>query len=352
MTVTVRLDLTHFEFPRDRNGQVGVRLNIVPEQGLEMKGVHIVILIDVSNSMKGDKLNTAIHSVTTLSSSLPPGNRLTIYKFAGKLEEIWSGETGQAITLPVLTVEPETRLHNALKKLAKTLPKMPTELIMLTDGQPTDEKDVKKYSKILPEYVRVTAIGIGRDYSEIILKRLSDDTAGLFHHIEMPGDLPTLFSRRSGEVYAYDLSISVPKQFFPLNTDLPIKIPVLNGFFQVLGFLNLERVNGNEEKFKFTLYYRDPAKGGQEETLSLEASLIRGEKDVVNQQVASEIMYYELLREYSEAIEQGRKAQEILEKLKEVAQETRRYDLIEQTQRLTGDPKSDLSQVTRTMRKS
>jgi len=73
----------------------------------------------------------------------------------------------------------------------------------------------------------------------------------------------------------------------------------------------------------------------------------------VNQGILSEVRYYSLLKQYSNAIASGSKdATVIAQELRVAAEQTRREDLIEETRRLTGDSKTDLSEVTRTMRKS
>ncbi|TRM86877.1 VWA domain-containing protein, partial [Sulfolobus sp. E3] len=62
------------------------------------------------------------------------------------------------------------------------------------------------------------------------------------------------------------------------------------------------------------------------------------------------IRYYRLLREYTEALVSGKDTTRILNQLRQIAEETRRSDLIEQTEKLGSDKKADLSEVTKKMR--
>jgi len=60
-------------------------------------------------------------------------------------------------------------------------------VLFLTDGQPTDITDLSKYEPLAgmaAEYgIRLNMIGIGSDYNEDIIKRISDITNGEFYHV-------------------------------------------------------------------------------------------------------------------------------------------------------------------------
>jgi len=80
----------------------------------------------------------------------------------------------------------QTALYTAIltaNSLAKKY-QMPTYLLLLTDGNPTDETNVGNYLK-LPyfEKMQVYSFGIGDDYNEQLLQNISDKTSGVMYHI-------------------------------------------------------------------------------------------------------------------------------------------------------------------------
>ena len=345
--MALRLFSTHRKCIKNSETRVGVKLAAVPERGRQLEGVDFVIVVDTSNSMAGEKLEFAAKAAEELALSLPRGNRLTVYKFSSNVVKVWEGEAGQRIELK-LKPEPDTRLHTALRRIAKEHGKRPTKLILLTDGEPTDKREPESYERLLPDNVEVTAIGVGRDYNEIVLKRIADSNRGVFHHVDEPSEVPKLVSGEVREVYAMNLTVDPPKEFLPINLDYPIKFPTVMDYVQVLGFVV---VKPGDEPYEghFKVTYDDPI--GERVSLRLPLRVERGERPEVDQGVVEEIRYYELLKEYSYAVEQRKGAEEALRKLQEFAERTRRTDLMESTRRLTGDSKQDLSQVTRNMRR-
>ncbi|BCU66919.1 hypothetical protein HS7_03560 [Sulfolobales archaeon HS-7] len=350
MTILGRLDLTHTVVVKKVETPVGVRIAIVPERGEVIKNTKVIILIDVSNSMAGYKLQTALMTASSIISQLPPGNVVAVYKFAGKVVKLYEGPSGVPVQLPPLAPEPETKLHTALKVVSREVGNYPTKLIVLTDGQPTDKKYPDNYDSLLPPNIQAITIGIGRDYNEVILKRIADSTKGIFHHVENPQELPRLFASQSSQAYAINLEVISPKEFIPINVDLPIKFPIVSDFIQIIGFLKVPP-GTQEARGLFQLVFEDPAVNNAHGVINLPYNIGRGDIPVVNQQLAAEIQFYDLLRKYSRELEQGKASSQTLEQLKATAQMTMRYDLIQTTQRLTGDPKTDLSQITQTMRK-
>ncbi len=357
MTITLKVRTSNQFVYYSKDSKIGVIIYLIPETSSQLRNVHFIIAVDNSPSMKNDgKFETAVESAQKLISSLPRDNMVTLILFSNHPKVVYTGNTG--VYVPVPTEKgATTRFHELIRYIIELSSRyqMPTKAILLTDGKPVDKRNVKDYEKLsFPPNLQIIAIGIGRDYNEVILKRLADMTAGVFYHIEDPSQLPSLFQEQgSGNVFATNVRVSVPQGFSPLNFDLPIRIPIVNGLVAVYGLLN---VPPGEEDFQFPVIvtYTDPVTS-QERTLSHTVVLKRAQDQVVeanvNREVEAEVQYYTLLRDYTNALESGKEATRILQQLRDAAEATRREDLIEATQRLTGDSKADLSEATKRMRK-
>ncbi len=355
MTVTLNVKQTHDYAYTDRPTEVGFVIYITPEKTATTRNTHYIIMIDNSPSMQGEKLNTAVESAKKLLSDLPSGNFVTIIVFSNHPEIKFQGPTGSAVNFDIGKGY-TTRLHEAISfslNLAKQS-QVPTKIIMLTDGKPTDKRNVKDYEKLeIPQNVQIITIGIGKDYNEDILKKLADKSAGNFYHIQNVSELPNVFEKeKSASVYAYNLQFITPQGFMPYNYDLPIRLPIIDKLTPIYGSLVVPPGN-TSFTVSFTITYTDPVDNQQKnETKSI--VIQRGNTQIVegyiNRDVLLTIRYYRLLREYSEALASGKEATRILDQLRQIAEETRRPDLIEQTKKLGSDKKADLSEVTRKMR--
>lgn len=360
MTVTLKISSSHTYVSSEKSTQVSLIIRIVPETFAQVSGIHYAILIDNSPSMlKDHKLDIAIASANKLSSEIPPGNYLSIYLFSNDLEKIYEGPSGNPIFLQNVKKGYTTNLYKALSKILELLSyiQLPVKLILLSDGKPTDKRNVKDYEKLkIPPNVQIISIGIGRDYNELILKRIADKGSGVYYHIEDPSQLPTTFiQEKVTDVAAYNLSLNLPPGFEAINYEVPINIPIVDRAIAIYAIGSIPP--GKEPaQLVFTGSYYDPS---TKTIVPIKEHIVlqRGNEMQVNQgirqDVVAEVKYFSLLKQYSEAITKGKskEATEIAQELKLAAEQTRREDLMEQTRKLTGDSKTDLSEVTKTMRK-
>ncbi|ACP45400.1 von Willebrand factor type A [Sulfolobus islandicus Y.G.57.14] len=355
MTIAINLKQSHTYAYSDRPTEVGFVIYITPQQSSVTSSIHYIIMIDNSPSMRGEKLNTAVQSAQKLLYNLNEGNYVTLILFSNHPEIKYQGPAKGIITFDVGKGY-TTRLHEAVSftiNLAKQS-QVPTKIIMLTDGKPTDKRNVKDYEKLdIPPNTQIITIGIGNNYNERILKKLADRSSGKFYHIKDISELPNIFEgQRTTSTYAHNLNLIVPQGFMPFNYDLPIRIPIVEKLIAVYGSFVIPA--GKEPyTITFSADYIDPI-DNQRKTVTKSVILQRGNPQFVeshaDRDVILEIRYYRLLREYSEALEAGKDATKVLNELKRVAEETRRPELIEETKKLSNDSKSDLSEITRKMR--
>jgi len=176
-------------------------------QKKSITGNWLIIVIDQSSSMVGEKLETAKQAAISAINELNPGNYVSIYSFSDDVE----------IVADHTSLNDVKRLENSIKEISahgktalfKTLDFIINKakpyaedagsvtLIMLTDGQPTDMTDIHKYESIAgmaAEYgIKINSIGIGSDYNEEIIKKISDITNGEFYNIVDRSQIGTIF---------------------------------------------------------------------------------------------------------------------------------------------------------------
>lgn len=360
MTLSVKIKSSHSIVSIEKSTQVSLIVRIVPESFAHFSGIHYVIMIDNSPSMRQhNKMDVAIAAANKLSYEIPPGNYLSVYLFSNDIEKIYEGPSGQSIFLQNVKKGYTTNFHKAINKVLQALAysQLPVKLIILSDGKPTDKRNVKDYEKIqVPPNVQIISIGIGRDYNEVILKRLADKGAGVYYHIEDPTQLPSIFAQQKvNDVAGYNLVLNLPQGFEAINYEVPVNIPIVDRTISIYAIGTIPP--GNQPvQLMFTGSYFDPVRNTSvpiNEMLILQRGNEMQVIQSVNQGIIAEVKYFSLLRQYSNALASGSKeATAIAQELKMAAEQTRREDLIEETRKLTGDSKTDLSEVTRTMRKS
>jgi Ca-activated chloride channel family protein len=356
LTISLKIRSSNSFINYKETTEVGFIIYAVPESVTKIKNTHFIIAIDNSPSMvKDKKLDIALQSAEKLLETLPQGNTVTVIEFSNHPKIMYSGNTGIKINIDKESGG-TTRFYELVTFIMDIATKnpIPTKVILLTDGKPVDKRNIKDYEKLnIPRNIQIISIGIGNDYNEAILTLLADRTSGVFYHIDDPSQLPILFEEQTtNNVHALNLSISVPQGFSPLNYDMPIKIPIVDRLIAVYGILTVPP-GDKDYPVSIIANYEDPVTS-QSKTLSYSTTLKRANKDVVNanlnKEIDAEIKYYKLLRDYTEALEKGKEATKIMTELKQVAEATRKEDLIEYTQKMTGDAKNDLSAATRKLR--
>ncbi|MEJ2774201.1 VWA domain-containing protein [Stygiolobus sp. CP859M] len=361
MTISVKIksstNYVAFETPTE----VDLIIRIVPETFVRFTGINYVILLDNSPSMRREnKMQTAIAAANKLSNEIPPGNYLSIYLFSNDLEKLYEGQTGTPINIPMeIKKGYTTNFYKAITKILDIVKgySTPVKLIILSDGKPTDKRNLNDYEPIqVPPHVQIISIGIGNDYNEAIMKRLADKGAGLYYHILDPSQLPTLFAQlKVSDVAGYNLVINVPPGFEVLNYEMPVSIPILDKAITIYAVGNVPP--GNQPVvLTVTGSYYDPARGSIiqiNEPIYLQRASHEMVQQRINHSVVAEVRYFNLLRQYGNALMKGnnKEATQIAQELLSAAEQTRREDLIEETRKLTGDKKTDLSEITKTMRK-
>jgi len=211
-------------------------IELTPGRGLNSLPLNIGILLDVSGSMQGPKLDNAKRSCALLLEQLGPTDRATVCTFSSGARTIVSSQMftdavkAQALrAVEQVQSEGATEILTGLNKIySEVAPHRSSEtttfVIMLSDGEPTDSQgyidtNLTKFldradAEFKSNGVSLSTIGLGsaEDYDAGFLRDLSDKGSGKFLIAREPQELADAFQDEFGRIQSTviaDISIQV-----------------------------------------------------------------------------------------------------------------------------------------------
>ena len=174
---------------------------------LEPQPLDLALLVDRSNSMRGEKIFESLHAIQSILDQLHMDDLLTIVFFDDFVEVIADGETprgraGIEEALKGITVRGSTEMAkgleatlNLLTARASSQRTRAASLVLLTDGQTygDDQRCYDLADKARKNGVSLTTLGLGADWNRNLLDRLSAMSGGSSHYIAHPADLTGYF---------------------------------------------------------------------------------------------------------------------------------------------------------------
>jgi len=172
----------------------------------------LAIAIDVSESMRGRKIEMAKEAAKRAINCLEEKDILSLYAFSGHVEPIAenvyvTSKEWFKYHVDMLKIHAFTNLFEALNRSWRAVLKSPQNyvrrVLLLTDGQPTvGERSVEAFSRESGEAfsngVSIVCYGIGEDYNENILYTIARSSSGMFRHVDDPNQIV--------EHFVYDVS--------------------------------------------------------------------------------------------------------------------------------------------------
>ncbi|QGR19156.1 vWA domain-containing protein [Stygiolobus azoricus] len=347
MTISSRVEVSHkYSF----NSQVRAvfRIIIVPERVTTATGFHYIILLDTSGSMYGVKLDTAKNGAIELLQRIPRGNKITFITFSSSVNVLSEYADAPSLVSQIQQINAggQTVLYTALGKAIEIAKKYETPgyIILLTDGQPTDVTDITPYEKVaLPPGFKVIAFGIGDDYNEQLLKTLADKSGGILNHINDPMEVANALPQAAvTEIGAKNVTVDIISES-PVKLlnypGPPVKLGAIEGVVRILGEVTVPpNYTGNLMTVKVN--YEDPASGRPDSQVSIiqitpardTQSFLSG----INNDLLSEYQYYALMNKLSSDLSTNNltEATRTLQQMQQLAQQTRKIELMETTRRL------------------
>jgi len=243
-------------------------IELTPGRGLRSLPLNIGILLDVSGSMQGPKLDNAKQSCALLLGQLGPNDRATVCTFSSGARTIVPSQmftdiVKQQALRAVADVRSEgaTEILTGLNKVySEVAPHRSNEtttfVILLSDGEPTDSQgyvdtNLAKFldradAEFKSNGVSLSTIGLGsaEDYDAAFLRDLADRGSGKFLMAKEPKELADAFQDEFGRIQSTviaDINIEVNRlngtvrRFWRVVPDKKIFDPpkAVNGSFRV-----------------------------------------------------------------------------------------------------------------------
>jgi Ca-activated chloride channel family protein len=147
----------------------------------------IIFLLDCSGSMQGSSIEEAKRVITIILKGLEEGTLFNIYRFGSKFEKLFekgerytSKQAEQAVTY-VSKIEADlggTEIYLPLLDIYRTPTGIPRSIVLLTDGEVGNEKEVCGLAEKLALNTRLFTIGIGHGPNEYFIRQLARSSKG------------------------------------------------------------------------------------------------------------------------------------------------------------------------------
>jgi len=278
-SLKVSLELDRGKLLAEESQKAVVRVSIKAPQVItssQRPPVNICLVLDTSGSMQGSKLAYAKEGALDAIRRLGLSDCFSVVEYNGTAStQIPSGSLAEnanfASRIEMLNARGSTALFAGVSLGAAELRKALNthaihRLILLSDGQanvgPDQPEDLGRLGIALSkEGIAVATVGVGDDYNEDLMTRLSQSSEGNTYFVENSRDLPSIFQRELGDV------LNVYAQEVLVQVDFP-------EWAKPVGLLGREgRIEAQSAKIPLKQIY-----GGQEKFVLIEVN-VKGGKD-------------------------------------------------------------------------
>jgi len=236
---------------------------IIPNFSLNLvdnnKNLNVAILLDISGSMKGEKIENAKNAAYEFFHLLTQQDKATLVTFGSDIK-IYSGFTNDYYILSQhlneFHLSPKTRLYDGLLETAKLFSSFNNKrnaIILITDGR--DDGSLSNLDEALAEAkqknIEVFSLGIGKDADLQTIGRISEVTGAPYIGMVTPKDLRTILS---------NIYVLLTKNY-KVSYVTPDSIVNVSYSTRTLSiFVNHDEISKNEQ-FTFAVpYYNPPRK--------------------------------------------------------------------------------------------
>ncbi len=209
----------------------------------KFKQMLLVLIIDISSSMQGQKIALAREAALKVANQLRNNDMLGIILFDSKhhvlldLQFLWNNRDSVIKKIKTIrTGQGGTNIYPALEQAYQTLkakreheksPMQVKHIILLSDGKTYGGDFDKLASDIAKDHMTVSSIAIGPEADVNLLAKISQMGKGLFHHPQDVSKLP--------QVFLTDIESAISKSPFvekPLTPKLSPESKALKGMKQ------------------------------------------------------------------------------------------------------------------------
>lgn len=235
--VSVDADLSQTKVLMGSDGKVSLALRLSAAT-LEYDGqppelpVDLVVVLDRSGSMNGQKINDARQAVLDLLDRLTPRDRLALVTYSNNVRIASGllpvdGANRDKLVQAVSRVRAGggTNLGGGLRSGIDTLLRAEAsgrrrKMILISDGLAnqgiTDPDELGRMASIATERdFSISSVGVGYDFNEMLMTALADQGAGNYYFLENPKAFAQVFEdefQSTRQVAAAGLEVSIPQK--------------------------------------------------------------------------------------------------------------------------------------------
>lgn len=169
-------------------GRQHIAVGFVPEApSASAKKRAVIFLVDCSGSMSGSSINEARQALKLCLRAMNNGDRFAIARFGSTAESLhktsmaYEPEDFKTYTTTVDGIEADlggTELLPALELVRAGIGPKCFDVVLLTDGQVSNEREVIAYAKEHRDHWRIFTLGIGHGPNDALTKGLAEATGG------------------------------------------------------------------------------------------------------------------------------------------------------------------------------
>jgi Ca-activated chloride channel family protein len=233
--VAMSVDLVQDKVLAGSEGQVAISLTLTasqiePPDGVPVQHADLVIVLDRSGSMEGQKLNDARRAVLRLVDRLTAKDRLALVTYSNSVQTVsplvpMDDDHRRQLKAAVQEISSGggTNLGGGLQQGIATLMQTPAagrrrKVILISDGLAnhgiTDPQALGRMAAgALEQNFTVSTVGVGYDFNEVLMTTIADHGAGRYYFLENPNVFAQVFEKEiqsTRNVAASGLEIRMP----------------------------------------------------------------------------------------------------------------------------------------------
>ena len=279
----------------DRTVVVKVSLDAPPAPShVARPPVNLCLMLDRSGSMSGDKIEKAKEAAIEAVKHLGSQDMFSLVIYDHNVETLVPATPVRnldGIVSRIRSIQPggSTALFGGVSQGAAEIRKnggnrFVHRIILLSDGLanvgPQTPEDLGRLgAALIKERISVSTVGVGTDYNEDLMARLSQSSDGNIYFVENSGALPGIFNAELGNV----LSV--------VARDVKVEVEVAEGVVPVSIIGREGRIKGRTVAFSMNQLY-----GDQEKFALVEVKVpkgVTGKRDGKDLEIARARVYYE-----------------------------------------------------------
>ncbi|MEJ2118425.1 MAG: VWA domain-containing protein, partial [Alphaproteobacteria bacterium] len=265
--IKLKADLAQSILPEDEDGHVFLRVGlegIAPEEEGRRAPANVVVVIDKSGSMKGERIAQAKEAALMAVERLGEHDVLGIVAYSSDAHVLSPASRlrdTEAVRERIrrLRANGRTALYAGVSQAIRELkpfrdPYAVNRIILLSDGLanvgPSSPHELEALGReAAQDGITITTVGLGLGYNEDLMTRLALASDGNHAFVEHPRDLVHIFNEEFGDVLSavgsdVEIIIECPEGFTPmraLGREAKIKGQTVN--------LKLGQIYGKQEKY-------------------------------------------------------------------------------------------------------